>query len=313
MIMVTTAKAIAEAPAPTPDQLVDALNGVVGQHHARAVHAKGVMLEGTFAPSDTASSISKAPHLQKASVPIVVRFSDFAGVPSIPDNDPQASPRGMAIKFKLPGGSETDVVAHSFNGFPSATAADFRDLLVALGSSGASTPKPTPLDTYLASHPRAKAFLTAPKPNPESFATLAYFGVNTFKFTNAAGKATFGRYQLQPVAGVKYITDDAAAKAAPDYLMKEIGQRAQKEPVKFRVVLQFAGPGDTLDDPSVAWPDSRQTAELGTVTLTRVTTDETIDKSLAFFPNALPDGIQPADPMIDARGAAYLVSFGRRQ
>ena len=199
--LVTTAKALAEAPAPTPDQLVDALNGVFGQHHARAVHAKGVILEGTFAPSHTASSISKAPHLQKASVPVVVRFSDFAGVPSIPDNDPHASPRGMAIKFKLPNGSETDLVAHSFNGFPSATAADFRDLLVALGSSGPNAPKPTPLDTYLGSHPRAKAFLTAPKPNPESFATLPYFGVNTFKFTNAAGKATFGRYQLQPVAG----------------------------------------------------------------------------------------------------------------
>jgi len=95
--------------------------------------------------------------------------------------------------------------------------------------------------------------------------------------------------------------------------MKEIGQRAQKEPVKFRVVLQLAGPGDKLDDPSVAWPDSRQTAELGTVTLTRVTTDETIDKSLMFLPNALPDGIQPADPMIDVRGAAYPVSFGHRQ
>jgi len=27
----------------------------------------------------------------------------------------------------------------------------------------------------------------------------------------------------------------------------------------------------------------------------------------------IPDGIQPADPMIDARGAAYPVSFGRRQ
>jgi catalase len=63
------------------------------------------------------------------------------------------------------------------------------------------------------------------------------------------GKATFGRYQLQPVAGAKYITDDAAAK--------------------------LAGPGDKLDDPSVAWPDSCQTAELGTVTLTRATTDET--------------------------------------
>jgi catalase len=37
-------------------------------------------------------------------VPVVVRFSDFAGVPSIPDTDPRASPRGMAIKFKLPDG-----------------------------------------------------------------------------------------------------------------------------------------------------------------------------------------------------------------
>jgi hypothetical protein len=47
--LVTTDKALAETPAPTPDQLVDALNGVFGQHHARAVHAKGVILEGTFA------------------------------------------------------------------------------------------------------------------------------------------------------------------------------------------------------------------------------------------------------------------------
>jgi len=95
--------------------------------------------------------------------------------------------------------------------------------------------------------------------------------------------------------------------------MKEIGQRVQKEPVTFRVVLQLAGPGDKLDDPSVAWPDSRPTAALGTITLTRVTTDETIDKSLLFLPSRLPDGIQTADPMIDARSAAYAVSFGRRQ
>ncbi|MGU7753866.1 hypothetical protein ACV2X0_27655, partial [Klebsiella pneumoniae] len=74
----TTTAAFAEVPAPAPDQLVDALNGVFGQHHARAVHAKGVILEGTFTPSTTASRISKAPHLQQASVPVVVRFSDFA-------------------------------------------------------------------------------------------------------------------------------------------------------------------------------------------------------------------------------------------
>jgi len=128
---------------------------------------------------------------------------------------------------------------------------------------------------------------------PESFATLPYFGVNMFKFTNAAGKATFARYQLQPVAGAKYITDDAAAKVAPDHLMKEIGQRVQKEPVKFRVMLQLAGPGDKLDDPSVAWPDSRQTAELGTVTLTRVTTDERSTSRWCFSRTHCPTASNP--------------------
>ncbi|MCP3446791.1 catalase family peroxidase [Bradyrhizobium sp. CCGUVB14] len=298
---------------PTPDQMVDALNGVFGQHHARAVHAKGVILEGSFTPSATASRISKAPHLQQTSVPVVVRFSNFAGVPSIPDNDPLASPHGMAIKFKLPDGSETDLVTHSFNGFPSATVADFRDLLIALGRSGPKAAKPTPLDTYLAGHPRAKAFLTAPKPAPESFATLPYFGVNAFKFTSAAGQTTFGRYQLQPVAGSKYLADDAAAKAQPDYLIAEIRQRMAKEPVKFRLVLQLAGTGDKVNDPSIAWPDSRETTELGTITLTRLVADEAADKSLLFLPNALASGIEAADPMIDARGAAYPVSFGRRQ
>ena len=60
----------ATAPAATPPQLVDALYGVFGRHpHARAVHAKGIVLEGTFAPSPEAASISRAPHLQATSVP----------------------------------------------------------------------------------------------------------------------------------------------------------------------------------------------------------------------------------------------------
>ena len=58
-----------EAPAiekSLPEQLVDSLNGVFGvDHGARATHAKGVVLEGTFTPTPTAASVSKAVHLQK--------------------------------------------------------------------------------------------------------------------------------------------------------------------------------------------------------------------------------------------------------
>jgi hypothetical protein len=38
----------------------------------------------------------------------------FAGVPAIPDTDPKASPRGLAVKFHLPDGADTDLVTHSY-------------------------------------------------------------------------------------------------------------------------------------------------------------------------------------------------------
>jgi catalase len=169
----------------TPAGLVDALNGVFGkQTDNRAVHAKGIVLEGKFTPSPEAAALSKAPHLQGTAVPVTVRFSDFAGVPAIPDSDPNASPRGMAVKFHLPDGSDTNIVTHSYNGFPTATADEFQQLLIALAASGPDAPKPTPLEKFFETHPIAKTFLTAEKPAPVSFGTLPYFGVNSFKFTD---------------------------------------------------------------------------------------------------------------------------------
>ena len=154
----------------TPAELVDALNGVFGkQTDNRAVHAKGIVLEGKFTPSAGAAALSKAPHLQSGTtVPITIRFSNFAGVPAIPDTDPNASPRGMAVKFHLPDGSNSDLVMHSYNGFPTATADEFRELLIALASSGKDAPKPTPLEKFFETHPIAKTFLTAEKLAPVS-------------------------------------------------------------------------------------------------------------------------------------------------
>ena len=116
----------------TPAQFVDAFNAVFGKQRpgVRANHAKGVDLEGEFRPSALASSVSKAPHLQKSSVPITVRFSNFGGNPTVSDTDELASPRGMSIRFQLPDGSNTDIVAHSYNGFPVATSEELREFLL---------------------------------------------------------------------------------------------------------------------------------------------------------------------------------------
>jgi catalase len=298
----------------TPDQMVDALNSVFGQQTSnRAVHAKGVVLTGTFTPSAAAASLTKAPHMQSTPVPVIVRFSDFAGVPTIPDADALASPHGMAIRFKLPDGSDSDLVAHSFSGFPTPTTDDFRELLIALAASGPKAAKPTALDAYLDGHPIAKTFLTTQKGPPVSFATLPYYAVNSFKFTNAAGASKFARYQIISEAGEQLLDKEQLARAGPNYLIEEIDKRVAEAPVKFKLVAQLAEADDKIGDPSIAWPDTRKTVELGEIVIEKpVANNDAAERALLFLPTALPEGIEPADPMLTARSEAYAVSFSRR-
>ena len=67
----------------------------------RPAHAKGVMLTGTFSPSPQAASLTRAPHVTRDSTPVTVRFSNSTGFPMVPDNDPNANPRGLAVRFQL--------------------------------------------------------------------------------------------------------------------------------------------------------------------------------------------------------------------
>jgi catalase len=297
----------------TPAELVDALNLVFGkQTHGRAVHAKGVVLEGRFLSNPAAASVSKASHFQQA-VLVTVRFSNFAGIPTVSDTDALANPRGLAVKFHLPDGSATDLVTHSFNGFPAASADAFRQFLIALGTSGPEVAVPTPAERYLAAHPLAKAFLASQQPPPVSYATLAYYGVNSVKFTNAQGRVTFGRYRIEPRGGTQLLSAEGSADAAPDYLAEEMRQRVARAPVQFTVRVQIPESGDTIDDPSMAWPDQRTTIEIGVLEITAVVPEsEAAERALLFLPAALPAGIEPADPMIQARSAAYPVSYARR-
>jgi hypothetical protein len=72
---------------------------------------------------------------------------------------------------------------------------------VAIGTSGPGTSSPTPAEAFMGAHPSAKFFFDHLTPPPESFATIPYYGVNSFRFTNANNKSHFGRYQIVPQAG----------------------------------------------------------------------------------------------------------------
>lgn len=298
----------------TPAQLVDALHSAFGDHHVRAVHAKGIILEGKFIPAPEARKLSSAALFTVTSVPITVRFSDFTGIPDIPDTVDDANPRGLAIKFRLADGSESDIVSHSFNGCPTANSDEFAELLRAIGKSGPNATKPTTLDSFLASHPIAKTFLTTQKPAPVSYATLSYFGVNSFSYVDSEGKKTFVRYRFVPKAGEQFLNAGDLKAKGPNYLKEEIATRVTAQPIQFDWYAQISGPGDVIENPAIAWPASRKLVKLGTLTVDSMAREQAkMDKALIFLPARVPSGIQAADPMIGLRNAAYPISFGGRQ
>jgi catalase len=297
-------------------KLVDQFNTLFGSHPGfRANHAKGFVFEGTFKPSPKAAGLSRAPHLQKMPTKVTVRFSDASGLPEVPDNAGPAHPRGMAIKFELPGGGDTDIVAISLKGFPVATGEEFLQFLQAAAASGPNAPKPTPVEQFLAAHPATAKIVSIPQPMPVSYATLPYFGLNAFKFTNAKGKAQYGRYRIVPVGKTAFVTDEEAAKRAPNALNDALVAQLAKGPARFKLLVQLAGKDDPLNNATQIWPDTNPTVELGEITITKPVPDsKTAEKALLFTPLNIPDGIEASDdPLLNVRAEAYAESFSRRQ
>ncbi|MDE1177601.1 MAG: catalase family peroxidase [Edaphobacter sp.] len=309
-------------PLPSDEKLIALSNDLIAQFNAifgqypgfRPAHAKGVMVKGTFTPTAEAATLSKAPHFARP-LPVVVRFSNSTGLPLIPDNDPNANPRGMAVRFYMAERVHTDIVSHSTDGFPTHTGAEFLEFLKALASSDPKNLAGSPLEAFLGAHPEALAFVQTPKPAPSSYARETYFGVTAMKFTNAEGVSRFGRYRILPEAGNDFLEgDDLAAKPA-DYLVGEIVERVGKEPVKFRLAVQLAEEGDVVDNATVHWPDSRTVLTLGTIELTAPVEDSAAEQQhIIFDPIPRVEGIDPSDdPLLELRAAIYLISGRRRR
>jgi catalase len=294
-------------------QLVDAMSKLYSVHPGfRANHAKGVVVTGSFKATPQAARLSKAVLFAGATIPVTVRFSDATGIPDILDGSDLANPHGMAIKFHLPDGSETDMVLNSIKFFPVSNSADFRDMLLAAAASPPNAAKPTKLDQFVATHPSVpRAFATVQTPG--SFADEEYNGINAFVFVNNEGERRAVRYIMTP-AKLVHLDPAEAAKKAPDYLVEELAARLARAPANFRLRAQLASPGDTTKDPSQPWPDRNEVVELGVLTIDKLVADSLdAQKKLLFLPGQLTEGIETSDdPMVEIRNGAYAVSFSRR-
>ncbi len=304
---------------PTDKELVHQIFDTMVQVHGvtpgfRLVHAKGIVCEGSFMPLKIAAGISKAAHFQKGPVPVTVRFSDGAADPTTPDNSPNAGPRGMAIRFKIPGGDDTDIVAMSHNGFVVGTPAEFLALQKSVVATDPSKPHPWPVEEFLGAHPTALKFVKDNAVASASFATQEFFSNDSFVFVNKDGKKQTGRYKIIPIDGQHNLTEAEAKTKSPDYLAEDLKTRVAAKPLKYRLFVQFPNAGDSTKDPSVVWPDDRKTVQIGVITISSVNSDSTTaEKALAFTPGNLTDGIDFSDdPFPELRTAVYSLSVKHR-
>ena len=296
-------------------RLVDQMNALYGAHSGvRANHATGAAFEGTFTPAQGADTLSSAAFLVGAPTSLTIRFSNAGGMPDAPDTDPSVGGlRGMAIKFHLRDRGENDIVALSADRFPVSTGEEFLAMLQAVGASGPGVAKPTPIETFLAKHPAAAAFVAEPRPVAVSYGSQPFFGVNALRFTNAHGRTKFGRYRLVPVSGPAYVSDEEAVKRSGTALADNLRSSVEKGPVKFRLLVQLAALGDPTNDATEVWPDDRPTVELGEIAITKALDSKKVEGALLFMPTNLTKGIDVSDdPLLKTRTEAYGESYRRR-
>ena len=293
------------------EDVVDAINDISGKHDGhRAAHAKGTLLTGTFTPS--ASGLTTAAHMGDEPVRVTARFSNGGGDPNIPDYAQEG--RGLALKFYLPDGSKTDVVALSLPCFFARTPEDF------LAFTRARKPDPETgqpdmekVGAWFGEHPEAgpaiQAALSAEP--PESYATVLYNSIHAFRWTAPDGTERWVRYRFEPEAGERSLSAEEAKSRGRDYLQEEIVAR---DVAAFSLVVVIADENDAVDDPTVAWPEERERVEVGRLELSGPDTErEQGDDILVFDPTRVTDGIDLSDDQIlRFRPRAYAVSVTRR-
>jgi catalase len=298
----------------SPKQAVDIINQRFGSHGARALHAKGTLVRGSFTSTPAAAGLTRAAHMQGKPVDVTVRFSNGSGDPNDPDYGPEV--RGMAAKFYLPDGTRTDISAQTVPRFPVRTPDAFVNLIRA---SAPGRGRLLRLPVFLATHPEVLPALRANAPAlkpPASYASARYYAIHAFKWIDADGGERYVRYSWLPEGGEQSLSNDEARSRGRDYLQEDLRERLTRaeEPIRFTLELQIAGPGDKVDDPTAVWPEERDRVNAGTLELTALETGrETGGDVLVFDPNRLPDGIEASeDPILKFRSPAYSASVERR-
>jgi catalase len=298
--------------------LVDVIVAQYGGAH-RPVHADGIGARGTFVATPDAAALSRAPHFAGQHVPVTARFSDSSGVPGTDER--RGDVRGVAVRFHLPNGVETDMIAMTLPIFFVRTPEDF------LAFSRVNVPNPATgvvdrdaVEGFLAEHPEAIdafEFLASLQAAVDaSYAGCTFHGVHAFGWVSASDETTWGRFRWQAAETIPPLSIQAASELTPDHLRRDITARLRDgRGARFDLVIQVAGDGDDPTDPTRSWPSDRREVVAGQLVLGALVGDQYSEcEGMAYDPTRVVDGVVcSADPILAARGQAYPTSAIRRR
>jgi catalase len=299
----------------TPSRFVDQFERDNGVHSGfRRNHAKGVCVRGYFESNGQGTKLSKAQVFRSGRTPVIGRFSVGGGDPYAPDV--LTNVRGLGLQFTQPDGEKWRTAMVNLPAFPFKDAQAFYENLVA-SQPDPTTHKPDPAKgaAFFASHPEFAAAIAIIKSGAPSsgFDNSPFNSLNAFRFTNADGTTSYVRWTLVPVQPYEAAALD---QPSPDKnsLFDGVIAAIHQHPLQWHLILTVAQAGDSTDNATVVWPDTRDHIDVGTLTLDTVEAEaDSPARDINFDPLVLPDGIAPSnDPLLSARSAIYSQGFTRR-
>ncbi len=291
----------------------------------RVVHAKGAGAHGYFQVYESMAKYTCAKFLQnpKKKTPVFVRFSTVVGARGSADT--ARDPRGFAVKFYTEDGNY-DLVGNNLPVFFIRDAIKFPDMVHAF--------KPAPDTGYPTSSSANSRFWDFISLTPESTHMITWlfsdmgtvksyrkmegFGVNTYKWVNAKGKAVYVKYHWKPKAGIETIDRHESARLAgedPDIATRDLYETvASGKTVEYELCVQIMEIADELKqdfdplDATKTWPEDKFPLMIvGKMTLNRNPENFFAEtEQAAFSPGAIVPGIDfSADKLLQGRVFSY--------
>ena len=294
----------------------------------RVVHARGATAFGYFESYGTVggeepiSTYTRAKLFEPAGkrTELAIRFSTVAG--GRDSSEAVRDPRGFAVKFYTEDGN-WDLVGNNLGVFFIRDAIKFPDFIHSQKPDPVTFERQVPnrVFDFASQSPESLHMFNlvlSPRGIPASYRTMQGFGVNTYKWVNAAGETKLIKYHWLPKQGVKSWTEaDAAAVQA-----RELGCHtkdlydaiARGEYPEWELAVQMMDDHDhpeldwdPLDDTKV-WPENDFPVRvIGKMVLNRAPENFFAEsEQIAFGTGVLVDGLDFSDDkMLVGRTFSY--------